>query len=337
MLRRLSYLVLPMFALILGASVVASPPSTSSAPSAPAVSAQPCSAGSFFHDDVRDNATSPTLTASFKSFMATHPDQRAVSWPKVNLNDSWSGLSHIGQASDPVWKIVGGNTSNSRLKILSDQGVHLADSVLNENPVGSQDRLLVVYDPVFGYVAQMADTVPNFATRTITVGNAGIMWYSSNCLDYRNPKSDDARNFTSRGRITPSMQVPAAWLQQAIDRGTGVGYPLHLFFAETRTTDGFTHPMVGGESRKAGWGAEGWRIRIDPAVNLATRGLTPGCLALARTLQESGGYLGDNSGSGTQLKVGHPSAYPASMGLSTDCMKDKVSWSEFQVVTPGQQ
>ena len=337
MLRRLSCLALPMIALILGASVVASSPSTSSAPRAAVVTGQPCSAASFFHDDVRDDATSPTLTASFKSFMAAHPDQRAVSWPKVNLSDSWSGLSHIGQASDPVWKIVGGNTSNARLKILSTQGVHLADSVLNENPVGSQDRLLVVYDPIFGYVAQMADTVPNFATHTITVGNAGIMWYSSNCLDYRNPKSDDARNFTSRGRITPSMQVPAPWLQQAIDRGTGVGYPLHLFFVETNTTAGVVHPMTRAESSKVGFGAEGLRIRIDPAVNLATRGLTPGCLALARTLQESGGYLGDNSGSGTQLKVGHPSAYPASMGLSTDCMKSKISWSDFQVVTPGQQ
>ena len=95
--------------------------------------------------------------------------------------------------------------------------------------------------------------------------------------------------------------------------------------------------MVGPESGKTGWGGEGWRIRIDPTVDLDARDLTPGCLALARTLQESGGYLGDNSGSATQIKLGHPAAYPVSMGLSTDCMEGKVSWSDFQVVTPGQQ
>ena len=59
MLRRLSCFALPMFALLLGASVMVSSPSTSSAPSAAAADTQPCSPGSFFHDDVRDDATSP--------------------------------------------------------------------------------------------------------------------------------------------------------------------------------------------------------------------------------------------------------------------------------------
>jgi hypothetical protein len=47
--------------------------------------------------------------------------------------------------------------------------------------------------------------------------------------------------------------------------------------------------------------------------------------------------MGDNSGSVTQIKLGHPDQYPASMGLSTNCFSGKVTWADFQVVTPGQQ
>jgi hypothetical protein len=205
-------------------------------------------------------------------------------------------------------------------------------------PTGDQDRLLVVYDPIFGYVAQFADAAvgPN---NTITASNAGIMFWDSNCLDYRNPLSDDQRNFTSRGRIVPAMQVPPEWLQSAISNGTGLGYTMHWFFVENDSTfqPPFVHPMISDESGGDGWGPEGVRLRIDPAVDLATRGLTPGCLAIARTMQENGAYVGDNSGSVTQIKLGHPDQYPASMGLSTNCFSGKISWSDFQVVTLGQQ
>lgn len=314
---------------------VSATPSPTATATPPLASGLPCSPGSFYKDDVRDNTVDAGLTASFRSFMATHIDQKAITWPKVNLNDSWSGLNAISSASDPIWKITGGQ-SDPALNILRTQGFHMADEVLNENPTGSEDRLLVVFDSASGFVAQMADTTPNFANHTIAVSSAGIMWYSSNCLDKRNPLSDDQRNFVSRGRIAPAMQVPPEFLQAAIDRGTGIGYTMHLFFVENDSTKGFVHPMVGTEGGNSGFGAEGLRVRIAPSIDLVARGLTLGCLALARTLQENGGYIGDNSGASTQLKVGHPSQYPG-MGLSTDCMKGKVSWNDFEVVTPGQQ
>jgi hypothetical protein len=189
-------------------------------------------------------------------------------------------------------------------------------------------------DPVFGYTVQFADAVPDPTTRTITVSNAGIMWHSSNGLDYRNPRSDDTRNFTSRGRILDAMVIRRDVLDQAVANGTGLGHVLHLYFVETLTSDGFMHPMVGTESKKSGWGIEGERIRISPSVNLAGRGLSGACLAIARTLQENGAYLGDNSGSSTQIKASQPAAYLGT-NLSTDCMKDKVSFDDFEVVAGG--
>ena len=90
------------------------------------------------------------------------------------------------------------------------------------------------------------------------------------------------------------MVIRRDLLDRGVANNTGLGHVLHLFFVETKTTDGFASPMVGAESSKTGWGAEGERIRIAPGIDLASRGLTGACLAIARTLQENGAYLGDN-------------------------------------------
>jgi hypothetical protein len=187
---------------------------------------------------------------------------------------------------------------------------------------------------VFGYTVQFADAVPNKATRTITVSNAGIMWHTSNGLDGRNPASNDKRNFTSRGRILDAMVIRRDILDQAIAKDTGLGHVLHLFFVETNTADGVVSPMTGAESDKAGWGAEGERIRIRPDVDLKARGLTGAALVIARTLQENGAYLGDNSGSSTQIKASQPGAYTGT-NLATDALKGKITWADFEVVARG--
>jgi hypothetical protein len=189
-------------------------------------------------------------------------------------------------------------------------------------------------DPVFGYTVQFADAVPDKATRTITVSNAGILWHTSNGLDYRNPRSDDSRNFTSRGRIVDSMVIRRDVLDRAIANDTGLGHVLHLFFVETNTADGFHSPMVGAESGKYGWGAEGERIRLKPSIDLKARGLTGAALAVARTLQQNGAYIGDNSGSATQIKASQASAYVGT-NMSTDMFRDMISWDDFEVLANG--
>lgn len=312
--------------------------STSTPPPAPDASTFPYGPASYFRSRV-DGSVVPvdeSRTTTFRSFMRSHPDQggKGITWPKINVDPNWAMSYHIGRSSDPVWRLKGGNTGDPRLKILTTQGFHMADAVADTFPTGNQDRPGVMIDPVFGYTAQFADAVPNKETRTITVSNAGIMWHGSNGLDYRNPQSDDARNFTSRGRIIDAMVIRRDLLDRAVANGTGLGHVLHLFFVETNTSEGFTSPMVGTESSKYGWGAEGDRIRLDPRIDLAARGLSGACLAVARTLQENGAYLGDNSGSSTQIKASQAGAY-AGTNLSTDCMKGKVSFDDFQVVKRG--
>jgi len=307
-------------------------------PEPPLGAYQPYTADSFFHSRV-DGGNVPVdavRTTQFHDFMATHPDQSAVTWPKLNLSTDWAMSYDYGTADDPIWRLAGGNTGSSKLQVLTTQGFHMDDAVASTIPIGAQDRAGVIIDTVFGYTVQFADAVPNFATRTITVSNAGIMWHSSNGLDYRNPRSNDARNQVNRGRIPDAMIVTPEELDRAVAAGTGVGHVLHLFLVETNSADGFAHPMIGAESLNYGFGAEGERIRIKPDVDLAARGLTGHALAIARTLQQNGAYIGDNSGSSTQIKLSQASRYPGS-NLSTDAFRGRLFWTDFEVVARGWQ
>jgi hypothetical protein len=312
------------------------PPVDPEPPKPPDSTGLPYSADSFFKSRCDKAPVDLARSESFRAFMRSHPDQAATNWPKVNMNPSWAMSYHVGKASDPVWRLTGGNTSVAQLKILTTQGFHMADSVADTFPTGDQDRPGVMIDPVFGYTVQFADAVVDKTARTISVSNAGIMWHTSNGLDGRNPKSNDKRNFTSRGRILDAMVIRRDTLDKAVAAGTGLGHVLHLFFVETKTTDGVVHPMVGAEGDKVGWGAEGERIRIKPSIDLAGRGLTGAALAVARTLQQHGTYLGDNSGSTTQIKASQPHVYTGT-NLTTDVFKGKITWDDFEVIPKGWQ
>lgn len=295
----------------------------------------PYSADSFFRSTVAGSPVRRARTRAFKAFMKSHPEQKAINWPKVNVNPLWASTHCLGKATDPVWRLTGGNTNHSKLAITRTQGFHMSDATANLFPTGTQDRPGVMVDPVFGYTVQFADGVVNKANRTIAVSNAAVFWHSSNGLDYRNPKSNDQRNMSSRGRIVDAQVIRPDLLAAGIANNTGLGHVLHLFFVETKTVDGVCHPMAGSESDKVGFGAEGERIAIRANVNLVRRGLTGGALVLARTLQTHGAYIGDNSGSSTQLK-GQSGGYPGT-NVSTDCLKGKITWDDFYVLPKGWQ
>lgn len=55
-------------------------------------------------------------------------------------------------------------------------------------------------------------------------------------------------------------------------------------------------PMVGDEGHSGDYGCEGLMLRIKPTIDLEARGLTRGCLTIARTLQYYGAMIGDTGG-----------------------------------------
>ena len=94
---------------------------------------------------------------------------------------------------------------------------------------------------------------------------------------------------------------PLTLVDWAIANDTDLGYVLEMFIAESGS--GHCHPMVGDEGTRAGFGIEGERLIIDPAVDVTARGLSPTGLVIARTLQRRGCYIGDNSGGQSRLKA----------------------------------
>ena len=261
----------------------------------------PYGADSYFRTPVAGLRPDPARTAAFRTFMGTHPDQRSYAYPRINGigPNLWGTAYAMSTAADPLWKLTGGVTTYC--STLAATGFHAPDwlgSVLS----GTTDSPFCVVDlgsgfTVFGTKASVV------APRTISVQSAGITYHSSNGLHRKDPLSNDKRNFTSRGRISDAMVIRSDLVDYGIANNTDLGHVLHLFLVETRSSDGCRHPMVGCEGDKFGFGAEGERIAIDPAVDLTKRGLSPAGLVVARTLQRYGCYFGDNAGRASTLKA----------------------------------
>ncbi|WP_151082781.1 hypothetical protein [Nocardioides cynanchi] len=273
----------------------------------------------------------PARTAAFRTFMATFPDQRSYAYPRISGTGAnrWGTAYAMSTAADPLWKLTGGVTSIC--SSLATVGFHAPDwlgSVLT----GTTDSPFCVVDlgsgiTVFGTKASVV------APRTISVQSAGVTYHSSNGLHRKDPLSNDTRNFTSRGRISEAMVIRSDLVDYGIAHGTDLGHVLHLFLAETSSSDGYRHPMVACEGGKNGFGAEGERLAIDPAVDLTSRGLSPAGLVVARTLQRYGCYIGDNAGRESMLKAEQETpAHPVWNGRLCQDSLAGLRWDDFLVL-----
>jgi hypothetical protein len=272
----------------------------------------------------------PARTQAFRSFMRSHPEQRDA-YPLINGLDGnmWGTPFAIGDEHHPVWRLAGDHHDKARR--LMRQGFHAPDW-LGRMLTGTGDSPLCVLDRASGFTMFCADA--RVVGPYLIEATAGaITYHRSNGLDHRNPRSDEPRNFTSRGRISDAMVIRRDLVRHGVRHDTDLGHVLHLFLVETRTSDGFRSPMVGAEGDKFGWGAEGERIAIAPGVDLRRRGLSPEALVIARTLQNYGCYIGDNSGSGSALKAQQENDFaPGWNGrLRQDSLRG-ITWDDFVVL-----
>jgi hypothetical protein len=297
----------------------------------------PYSRGSFFRSSVRGAPIDKVATAAFRRFVKHHPEQRGTAYPVINGlgSNAWGTAYAEGRATDPVWKLTG--AVPSEVSMLRTRGFH-APAWLGAMFSGTNDSPFVVMDRANG-ISVWAANATQTGARTIRVSAAGCFHHHSNGLDKRNPRSTSSRSFRSRGAIPDAMVIRRDLMNAAIANGTGLGHVLHCFFVETSGPAGFCHPMVGCEERQQGWGAEGTRIAIHPGVNLARRGLSHAGLAVARTLQHNGCYLGDNSGTGTCLKAEQTSTRRnpwAGMRFTQHALAG-ITWNDFVVLPRGWQ
>lgn len=287
---------------------------------------------SFFRTALPDAAPVDSESAAGIAFAKGHPDQK-LAYPIIRglAGNQW-GMPYVeGNASDPVWKLTG--TVHKDVSFLQTEGFH-APELLGEILTGTSDSPFVVMDRASG-ISVWAAKARRVGVHTIEVGAAGAFEHSSNGLDKRNPASNSTVNFRSRGAIPDAMVIRKDLVEWAITKNSDLGHVLHMFWVETDTAAGHVHPMVGHESKKNGFGAEGMRIRIRADVDLEGRGLSPGGLVVARTLQRFGAYLGDNSGSQTALKAEQD--YGQWGDLLTDRALEGLTWDDFEFVERGYQ
>ncbi|MDQ3766443.1 MAG: hypothetical protein M3346_03760 [Actinomycetota bacterium] len=292
------------------------------------------SGDSFFKSSVIGAPVAEERTAAFRSFMKAHPDQRDYAYPQIKGvgGNAWGTAYAMGTRTDPIWRLTG--VVPSKCASLKTEGFH-APSWLGQMLTGTSDSPFCVIDVAFGFTMFAANAVV-VGDRLIKVSSAGKTHHSSNGLHHKNPRSDDQRNFTSRGRISDAMVIRRDLVDYGIENQTDLGHVLQIFLVETRTADGFCHPMVGEEGGKYGFGAEGERIAIAPGVNLTKRGLSPAALVIARTLKNYGCYFGDNAGSGSSLKAEQETkARPVWNGLLDRNSLEGLTWDDFVVLPKG--
>jgi hypothetical protein len=291
----------------------------------------PYGAGSYFRTPVTGLSQDAARTYAFRTFMRSHPDQRAYSYPRIKGTgyNMWGTAYAMSTAADPLWRLTG--SLPPIYSTLQTTGFHAPDW-LGSVVSGTTDSPFCVVDlgsgfTVFGTKASLV------APRTLAVQSAGITYHSSNGLHRANPLSNDRRNSTSRGRISDAMVIRSDLVRYGIANDTDLGHVLHLFLVETRSSDGFRSPMVACESGKMGFGAEGERIAIDPSVDLTRRGLSPAGLVVARTLQRYGCYIGDNAGRESALKAEQEtSSHRVWSGLLGQDSLAGLTWDDFVVL-----
>ncbi|MEP6666320.1 MAG: hypothetical protein ABJA81_07735 [Nocardioidaceae bacterium] len=289
---------------------------------------------SFFRSRVANAVVDQPRTAAFQSFMKSHPDQRACSYPRINGigGNVWGTAYAMGSTSDPIWTLTG--KLPAPCASLSTQGFH-APEWFGAMLTGTSDSPFCVIDLASGFTV-FATKARLVGERAVSVASAGITYHSSNGLHRKNPLSNDNRNLTSRGRISDAMVIREDLVSYGVAKDTDLGHVLHMFLVETRSSDGACHPMIGAEGGKYGFGAEGERIAIAPTVDVTKRGLSPEALVIARTLQNYGCYFGDNSGSQSCLKAEQETAdRPVWNGrLSRDSLAG-LTWDDFVVIQRG--
>jgi len=183
-------------------------------------------------------------------------------------------------------------------------------------PTSNSDSQFVLFDVERGYVSTFQAATYDAGNDTWTTSGGSIAYLASNGLERRvtaapwHEGSDDDRNRGSqRGNHGAAFYVGWEMLKNAAANGGDCGH-IHKIALGSFFREDYIAPTVGSDGKmplSSPWYDEapknGTRMRIKPSVVLTGKGLSNSALALARTLQKYGVYLGDSSGSTTNLKM----------------------------------
>jgi hypothetical protein len=245
----------------------------------------------------------------------------AADQPKFNGVDGnqWGSAFAIGKCSDPIYKFPAGTKLNSSAQnFLMSEGFHAPEGWTN-NMASNNDAPIEIIDTCgvparpngFSVWAANVAYAGNHMLKTNPLSNsgsivAGSFSHDTNGINKGVQHSNDTRGFneTSRGIIPDSITIRDDLLRYGMSGGNNgtLGHVLEMFSVGTNSAMGVYPPMLNAENGQSGYGAEGERIALKPTWKPPST-CTGAPLVVARTLQVYGVYIGNNSGSGSGIKV----------------------------------
>lgn len=232
----------------------------------------------------------------------------------------WGMPTYRSGAGDPVFRI--NPTAGPTVKVHIPRGAR---------PMPTSDAAMVVVDGRSRQVVNLTGAHFHRATHRWTARAASRYFSDSNGIAQGLPTGTRG-NLGHRG-IPGSMQ---AVTRKEIKRGV-ITHRLEIYWWATarRTPSGREahFPMTGAEAEpKHGVVPEGIVIRIKRSVNLEAKHLSRAAFTIARALQRYGAVIGDNSGSGNNLKLQSNTSWA---GVLTATSLRSIGWKDYVFVKGG--
>ena len=232
----------------------------------------------------------------------------------------WGMPVYRSKAADPAYRINPAAGPTVKIRIPR-----------HARPMPTSDAAMVVVDGTTRQVVNLTGAVFHKVAHRWTARSVSRYWSDSNGIAQGLPTGTRG-NLGHRG-IPGSVQ---AVTKKEIRRGE-IRHRLEMYWWETapRTPSGAEayFPMTGAETAtKSGVVPEGIVIRIKRSVDLRTRHLSPAALTIATALQRYGAVIGDNSGSGNNLKLQSNASWA---GVLTATSLHTIPWKDYVFVTGG--
>jgi hypothetical protein len=232
----------------------------------------------------------------------------------------WAMPTYRAHAGDPVFRINPGAGPTVRIHIPR-----------HARPMPTTDAAVTVIDPFSRQVVNLGGARFRRETHRWTARTASRYWSDSNGIAQGLPTGTRG-NLGHRG-IPGSVQ---AVTMKEIRLGV-IRHRLEVYWWQTaQTTPGGKEahfPMTGSEAApQKGVVPEGIVIRIKRSVDLKRKHLTPAALTIAKALQRYGAVIGDNSGSGNNLKL---QAHVRWTGVLVASSLNRIPWSDYVFVKGG--
>jgi hypothetical protein len=250
-------------------------------------------------------------------------------YPRLSIG-SWSEPVYFSDADDPIYTVDPWRYGPTVV------GVHIPRGA---GPAPTSDGQMTVFDRAAGVVFKLHRATYLASSDTWTASGTSEYDLASNGLDCSLPDSDRPCPMNSGHRgIPPAIHaIRYAEVRNALRGGPGIQHTIKV--ALDRTAECDVYPAVGHETGRGGTlTCEGLILRIRSRIDLKARGLSQGCLEIARALRTYGAVVGDTGGVAMEIKLANLAGRPqswADLGVSADCFRGKIDLSDFEVIRRG--